>query len=215
MAAPATDPTTSAVAVASAAAAALKDVDWLGFDLDHTLVRYRLDPLCDLVFRCLARYLVEQAGYPPLLLEAKYDRAHALKGVVFDTLRGNLLTISAEKTVIKAMHGHRFLERAEIDLMYGSDEEFSAACTVLLNGQKSPRLFPFLTFFDMPGASLCGLMVDLIDKDPSVVPHTTSEKPYGAVVSDLLGGFDFNFKFQNFAQSRGWYFPEVRAHTEL
>jgi hypothetical protein len=42
----------------------LVNFDCIGWDMDHTLVRYKLEPIADLIFRSLLRYLVEVVGYP-------------------------------------------------------------------------------------------------------------------------------------------------------
>ncbi len=41
----------------------LTDCDCLGWDLDHTLVRYKLGALSVLIFDIMNRYLYERAGY--------------------------------------------------------------------------------------------------------------------------------------------------------
>lgn len=45
----------------------------IGFDLDHTLIRYRLEAITELVFRVLLRYVIEKAHYSPKLSEVIED----------------------------------------------------------------------------------------------------------------------------------------------
>ena len=47
----------------------LAQCDWIGFDLDHTIVRYNTSTLDPLVMRSLAMYMVEHAGFHASLLE--------------------------------------------------------------------------------------------------------------------------------------------------
>lgn len=56
------------------AAHLLASAHWLGFDLDHTLVRYRLGPLTRLTASLFRRFLVEQRQWPEsLLLQPESD----------------------------------------------------------------------------------------------------------------------------------------------
>lgn len=41
----------------------LWDYDCVGFDMDHTLVRYQLKPFLEMEYRVLVDYLVEVKGY--------------------------------------------------------------------------------------------------------------------------------------------------------
>ena len=41
----------------------LLDYDSIGFDLDHTLCRYNLEPMIRLEYQLLADFLVEKRGY--------------------------------------------------------------------------------------------------------------------------------------------------------
>lgn len=51
----------------------LTDYDCLGWDLDHTLIRYNLRNLYDLLYESFVRYLVEKANYPAALKTHKLN----------------------------------------------------------------------------------------------------------------------------------------------
>ncbi|MCM2250523.1 MAG: HAD-IG family 5'-nucleotidase, partial [Geothrix sp.] len=61
----------------------------IGFDMDHTLARYRAPEIDELAFKKAARLLARDRGYSPWLLEIEYDPAFAVRGLVLDGLRGN------------------------------------------------------------------------------------------------------------------------------
>jgi hypothetical protein len=53
----------------------LKGLDWLGFDLDHAVARYKTPALMRLVHDCLVHQLVHLKGYPPAALGLPHDYA--------------------------------------------------------------------------------------------------------------------------------------------
>ena len=99
----------------------------IGFDMDHTLARYRSPEIDDLAFKKAARLLVRERGYGPWLLEAVYDPDFAVRGLVLDGLRGNLLKLNRERQVVRACHGTRFLDRPELEGTYGRRRLAAAA----------------------------------------------------------------------------------------
>ena len=49
------------------------EIKAIGFDMDHTLARYRSPEIDGLAFKKAARLLVRDRGYSPWLLEQDYD----------------------------------------------------------------------------------------------------------------------------------------------
>ena len=64
----------------------LGDIKAVGFDMDHTLARYRSPEIDELAFKKAARLLVRDRGYSPWLLEIDYDPDFAVRGLVLDGL---------------------------------------------------------------------------------------------------------------------------------
>lgn len=51
------------------------------FDMDHTLVRYKMGPFHELIFSSMKRFLIQEKGYPQEKLDSfEYDEHHAPKG---------------------------------------------------------------------------------------------------------------------------------------
>ena len=50
----------------------IKEYDWLGFDMDHTLVKYRRKEFYLLLHEAFSKYLVEELGYNEKILERKF-----------------------------------------------------------------------------------------------------------------------------------------------
>ena len=74
------------------------DYEWLGFDMDHALVRYNVPPLSKLIFESLIEFITDQSeagAFPDLpyirgdeLRLAEYDESFAPKGVFLDLSTG-------------------------------------------------------------------------------------------------------------------------------
>jgi hypothetical protein len=101
-----------------AACTTLADMQVMGFDMDHTLVRYRQDPFGQLVFTQQKTFLFEFKRYPDTLLAVKWQPDQFVKGVVLDRPRGTLVKIDATKRVVQALHGSHQLSAAEIAAIY-------------------------------------------------------------------------------------------------
>ncbi len=132
----------------------LAEIKAIGFDMDHTLARYRAPEIDELAFKKAARLLVREHQYSPWLLGVEYDPAFAVRGLVLDGLRGNLLKLDRERQVVRATHGSRPLGRHEIEAIYGRRRLAAAA-----KGFRSID-----TLFEIPESHLFAQMVDGLDQ---------------------------------------------------
>jgi HAD superfamily 5'-nucleotidase-like hydrolase len=130
------------------------EIKAVGFDMDHTLARYRSPEIDELAFKKAARLLVRDRNYSPWLLEIEYDPAFAVRGLVLDGLRGNLLKLNRERQVVRAAHGSRALSRPEMDAIYSRRRLSTAA-----KGFRSID-----TLFEIPESHLYAQMVDGLDQ---------------------------------------------------
>lgn len=138
------------------------EVKAVGFDMDYTLARYRSPEIDALAFTKALRFLVREKDYPVFLLEAHYDPAFAVRGLVLDGEHGNLLKLAADRQVVRATHGRRLLDQTEIDAIYGR-RRLSAA---------SPGFRSIDTLFEI---SECGLYAQLVEAlDAGKLPGKTT-----------------------------------------
>lgn len=128
----------------------LRDVKAVGFDMDYTLSHYRSPEIDDLAYRKARALLVRDRGYPERLLAVPYDPGFAIRGLVLDGLRGNLLKLSALRMVVRASHGTRSMTREEIDAAYGRRRLSASA-----KGFRSID-----TLFEIPESHLYAVLVD-------------------------------------------------------
>jgi len=127
-----------------------RDVLAVGFDMDYTLSHYRSPEIDELAFRKASQLLVGERGYDARLLSIPYDPSFAIRGLVLDGLRGNLLKLSIERMVVRACHGSQPLDREAIDAAYGRRRLSASA-----KGFRSID-----TLFEIPESYLYAVLVD-------------------------------------------------------
>ena len=146
----------------------------IGFDMDYTLSHYRSPAIDELAFRKSSRLLVQEKGYPAWLLEQGFDPAFAIRGLVLDGNRGNLLKLSIERLPVRACHGTRPMALQEIDAAYGRRRIIPSA-----QGFRSID-----TLFEIPESHLYATLVDALEAG------VVSGKDYSQLFQDVRWAID-------------------------
>ncbi|BDU78606.1 HAD-IG family 5'-nucleotidase [Mesoterricola sediminis] len=168
-----------------------RDVKAVGFDMDYTLSHYRSPEIEDLAYQHSVRLLVAEKGYPAWLLDTRFDPAFAIRGLVLDGGRGNLLKLNSERQVVRASHGTRPLTREEIDATYERRR--------LISRGGSYRSID--TLFEIPECHLYAVLVDAAEagrlpgKDPLLLFQDVrwaidSAHRLGVMKAEILGNLD-------------------------
>ncbi|XP_059898348.1 5'-nucleotidase domain-containing protein 1 [Gadus macrocephalus] len=181
----------------------LSDCDVIGFDLDHTLCRYHLKETSRLIYESFARYLVDHKGYDPdllLLTPATWD--FCFKGLVVDLEDGNLVKLATDGTVLRATHGTRDLTEAEILQHYGPQRQWKHFHSLNTSFTRSAHYYFYDNYFDLPGALLCGRVVDMLNK--------RGEEVNAEFWKDMVAAIDHNYNTSAFKEDAGTYFPSVK-----
>jgi HAD superfamily 5'-nucleotidase-like hydrolase len=131
----------------------LGDVKAVGFDMDYTLARDRSPEIDALAFKKAVRLMVRERNYPAWLLEVDFDPSFAIRGLVLDGVRGNLLKMSRERQVLRATHGTKPMAPADIEGCYGRRR-----LSVSAKGFRSID-----TMFEIPESGLYARLVDFLD----------------------------------------------------
>jgi HAD superfamily 5'-nucleotidase-like hydrolase len=131
----------------------------IGFDMDHTLAVYNTVNFDRLCFDLSIDRLIEAKGYSERIREVTWDPDAAIRGLVVDKRRGNLIKIDAYNHVTRARHGFRFVDKDERRRHYPRGR-------IRLG---SPRYRVFDTLFDLPEGSLYTSLVDLKEREPAVL----------------------------------------------
>jgi 5'-nucleotidase len=129
----------------------------VGFDMDYTLARYRQHELEAISLETTVAKLVAQ-GWPEVLREIQPDPEFAVRGLVVDTLRGNILKMDRHGYVGRVYHGRTMLSRPQRKELYSSQRV----------GRERTRFSYVDTLFSLPEVTLYAAVVDLIDTQPEV-----------------------------------------------
>lgn len=174
----------------------LSTLDWIGFDLDHTIVRYNVPALEELIYRGFSRYMVSECGYPAALLNEPYDGLLASRGLVVDLNTGYALKMDLHHRVVKAYFGRKQIDSRTLAQEYPAPlEEFC--------GEHSERFLSINTYFESAIGLLWMNLIELLSRQSEPLD-------FQQMRTDLFGGFAFNFA--RFPE--GFYFPEIIAHPD-
>lgn len=97
----------------------MKKIHTIGFDMDHTLVRYHAENFEEFAYREVLKKLVEIKGYPQEILQLKFDFNLAIQGLVIDKTHGNLLKLSRFGKVKTCSHGINKISFQKQNKLYG------------------------------------------------------------------------------------------------
>lgn len=186
----------------------LTSFDCIGWDLDHTLIRYNLKNLGPLLFDSMRKYMIEYEGYPKDLLKAFYNPEFGEKGIVIDRKLGKLLKIDKHACIVHAYHGTKKLTNDEVTVLYGKNRQL-----IGFDGSNHSRYLSLSTYFECPLAGLYAAMIDVHDKQMGgeiIVTSDSEQSEYDQHSIALFKAMEFNFG----DWSKGWYFKEIASNPD-
>ncbi|HSF87588.1 MAG TPA: HAD-IG family 5'-nucleotidase [Acidimicrobiia bacterium] len=136
----------------------MRSIRAIGYDMDYTLIHYRVDEWERLAYDHARRNLAA-LGWPVEALV--FDAGEVIRGLALDLELGNLLKATRFGYVIRAAHGTRMLDYKEVRRVY-------AGVTVDL---AEPRFVFLNTLFSLSEAALFGQLVDLMDAGEVPASH--------------------------------------------
>ncbi|XP_040925434.1 5'-nucleotidase domain-containing protein 1 isoform X3 [Betta splendens] len=104
--------------------------------------------------------------------------------------------------LIRATHGTTDLSTEEILKFYGPNREWKHFNSLNTSFTRSAKYYFYDNYFDLPGALLCGRVVDMIHKRGSEVNSDFWK--------DMLAAIDHNYNTSAFKEDAGTYFPSVK-----
>ncbi|MCB0384080.1 MAG: HAD-IG family 5'-nucleotidase, partial [Bdellovibrionales bacterium] len=153
----------------------LKRINYIGFDMDHTLIRYNSRAFEELTHKILLEKLIVDKGYPDLIRHLKFDFDRSIRGLVIDIHRGNILKLSRHAAIRVSYHGLT-------PITYSQQRKLYKSAYVDLG---DPGFDIVNTTFSI---AFCGLFAQLVDlKDHS--EHQTLPD-YGMIADDLNSCLD-------------------------
>lgn len=151
----------------------LKKIRYIGLDMDHTLIRYNSENFERLSHAKMVEKLITH-GYPESIRKLKFDYNFAVRGLVLDRKKGNLLKLNRYAAIRASYHGQQPLDFKTHQKLYHSTYiDLSNSDYMAVD-----------TFFSLSLANLFAQLVDLKDADPSRFPD------YVQLADDVLGALD-------------------------
>ncbi|KAG1933524.1 cytosolic purine 5'-nucleotidase isoform X1 [Pimephales promelas] len=129
---------------------AMEKIKCFGFDMDYTLAVYKSPEYESLGFDLTVERLVS-IGYPQELLGFVYDPTFPTRGLVFDTMYGNLLKVDAYGNILVCAHGFNFLRGPDIRELYSNK---------FIQRDDTERFYILNTLFNLPETYLLACLVD-------------------------------------------------------
>ncbi|AKT40820.1 HAD-IG family 5'-nucleotidase [Chondromyces crocatus] len=139
----------------------LRSIKAIGYDMDYTLIHYRVETWERRAYEYLQQHLVSQ-GWP--VSELAFDPELVIRGLILDTQLGNLLKVNRFGYVKRAFHGTRALDFEEQRQIYTRTiVDLSESRWVFLN-----------TLFSLSEGCMYAQLVDLLDERrlPGVLGYT-------------------------------------------
>lgn len=136
----------------------MKHIKVIGFDMDHTLVRYNSDHFEELTFNTSIQKLINEMDYPPELLKFQFDFKRAIRGLILDKINGNLLKVSLYQKIKTTYHGTKEIShKQQVQIYKGSAVDIS-----------DPQYMSIDTAFSIAHTILFAQLVDLKDQNPEL-----------------------------------------------
>ncbi|KAI5616239.1 cytosolic purine 5'-nucleotidase, partial [Silurus asotus] len=172
---------------------AMEKIKCFGFDMDYTLAVYKSPEYESLGFDLTVERLVS-IGYPQELLNFVYDSTFPTRGLVFDTLYGNLLKVDAYGNILVCAHGFNFMRGPETRELYPNK---------FIQRGDTDRFYILNTLFNLPETYLFACLVDFF----------TSCSRYTSCVNGFKDGdlfMSFKSMFQDVRDAVDWVHFKAR-----
>ena len=153
----------------------LKRIKYIGLDMDHTLIRYNTENFERLSHTKIIEKLVGGKNYPDIVKKLQFDFNFALRGLVVDRKKGNLLKLNRYTAIRNSFHGLKPLDFKTHQKVYKSTYiDLSKADYIAID-----------TSFSYSLAHAYSQLVEMKDSDPLLkLPD------YGQMADDVIAALD-------------------------
>lgn len=152
----------------------MSQIEWIGFDMDYTLALYHQVELDALSVRYTLEQLIEHFGYPTSIRTIKPDPEFAIRGLVIDRARGNILKMDSHHYVGRAYHGLAPLPADQRRTYNDAPVRLSTDRYVLVD-----------TLFSLPETFLYAALIDHLERRSDALPLD-----YARLYDDVRGAID-------------------------
>lgn len=98
----------------------LKRIRYLGLDMDHTLIRYKVKEFEELSHSIIREKLIKEKNYPEVVRSLPFDYEAAIRGLVIDRKKGNLLKLNRHSAIRASFHGLKPIDYKTQQKLYHS-----------------------------------------------------------------------------------------------
>eukprot|EP00283_Hemiselmis_rufescens_P003923 CAMPEP_0173435748 /NCGR_PEP_ID=MMETSP1357-20121228/15566_1 /TAXON_ID=77926 /ORGANISM="Hemiselmis rufescens, Strain PCC563" /LENGTH=560 /DNA_ID=CAMNT_0014400767 /DNA_START=257 /DNA_END=1939 /DNA_ORIENTATION=+ len=159
----------------------MKNIGFVGFDMDYTLAQYIPETFEILAHRGAMAKLVESMDYPAEILKLDdYDPTYFQRGLIIDKMRGNIIKMDRHSYVKLAFHGNKMIDREERLKIYGN---------VFQKSFTSKDYANIDTLFSLPDAFMYAQLVDFKDANEDKYPMLKG-KSYEQMYKDVRRSVD-------------------------
>ena len=152
----------------------LRKIKYIGFDMDHTLVRYHSQNFEALAHKKMVEKLIREKGYPQDIGKLKFEFDRAIRGLVIDKKNGNLLKLSRWAAIRGSYHGTKRID-------FETQKKFYQSIYIDL---RDPHMVAIDTAFSIAYAVLYAQLVDYKDSHPTML------KDYESIANDVNDALD-------------------------
>lgn len=184
----------------------------IGFDMDHTFLRYKMRTFIKLVNQATTIFLVSKRGYPQDIFPLDDDDAKVKYKMwfraVFDHKTGNLLKIGSNNLIMRGYHGFTPLTRDQILQTYGKNpllENFEVL---------SSRHPDFSNLHEFYAASIVPLLAQIVSCKTLQKFEVLNEKNYYDIMNDVNAAHDYNYNIEDIETFKkndyhGFFYPKL------
>ena len=152
----------------------LKQIKYIGLDMDHTLIRYKTKNFEALVYKMVVDDLVNHKHYPASIKKFRFNFDDAIRGLVVDSKNGNILKLSRYGAIRQSSHGTKKIDFSE-------QKKFYRSIYVDLG---DPNYIAVDTSFSIAFCALYAQLIDLKDAPTNDLPS------YHVIAQDVLNSVD-------------------------
>ena len=99
----------------------MRQIQAVGFDMDHTLVQYNIHNFEKATHELLMQKLIAEKKYPKIIKQCSFNMNQVMRGLVVDTQKGNILKVSRYRSVRTIYHGETIIEYKSRRDIYPND----------------------------------------------------------------------------------------------
>lgn len=139
----------------------MKKIKAIGFDMDHTIVKYNTENFERLAYESIRERLIRLKNYPEAVASLEFEFKRSIQGLVIDKRRGNLLKLCRFGRVRSAYHGLLRLD-------YKAQQELYLGRVIDLG---DPNMFSLDTSFSLSEGTMFAQLVELKKSGIDIPSH--------------------------------------------